>query len=172
MARRAISRAVDICRRLGRPEALRKVVRLMPRSWARCVIIRANLNSLPPIVSATVVATSLADFVTRARIASRTVIRSPRRNPNFDAGWPAARRDVVSFWSRRKVPLSRDSNNMYRVIILVKEAGYFRASTLRATRIRPLEPSTTSSAYRERACEAGARTPVIANIPAKHKRRQ
>ncbi len=64
-----MSRAVESWRRFGRPEALRNVVRLMPRSRARWVIIRANLNSLPPIASATTVATSLADLVTRARMA-------------------------------------------------------------------------------------------------------
>ena len=91
-----MSRAVLSWRRFGRPEALRKLVRFMPRVWAFLFICWANLRSVLPSASARTTATSLADLVTRARIACLTVIRWLRFSPSFEGGWRAARRDTLS----------------------------------------------------------------------------
>ncbi len=61
-------------------------------------------------------------------------------------GCPAARREVISLPSKDSLPFSSASNTIYSVMILVREAGYLRASTLRAVRTLPEVPSTTSSA--------------------------
>ena len=118
-----MSRAVLNCPRCGRPEALRNVLRYMPSLRALAVILRAKLRSEPLMFSAITVATSLADLVTRARIASSTVIRWPRRSPSRDAGWRAARAETRSLLSTVHSFDSSASKTRYMVIILVSEAG-------------------------------------------------
>ncbi len=54
---------------VGRPEALRKVVRVMPMARAISVMRRAKAASEPAMFSATTAATSLADFTVSARMA-------------------------------------------------------------------------------------------------------
>ena len=51
------------------------------------VIWSAKASSEPPRFSATTTATSLADFVTSAWIASSTSIVSPGSRPSFDGAW-------------------------------------------------------------------------------------
>ena len=103
------SRAVESWRRLGRPEALRKVVLDMPISLALRVIMRAKLASSSPKDSAMMVATSLADFVTRARMASRTVMDWPFFSPSLEGAWLLALFEASNFWSRVKRPSPRAS---------------------------------------------------------------
>ena len=86
-----MSLAVLSCFEFGRPEALRNTVRVMPSSLALRVIIWANLLSLPPSASAMTTATSLADLVTRARIASLTAMLEPRLSRSLEGGIEAAR---------------------------------------------------------------------------------
>ena len=76
-----MSRAVVRWRASGKPLALAKRVSLMPSSRARDVMFAAKRASEPPRRSATSVATSLADWTTRARMAWSTVTESqpPRR---------------------------------------------------------------------------------------------
>jgi hypothetical protein len=107
-----MSRAVLICPRLGRPDALRNVVRVMFSRRAMVVIIMAKSRSLLARFSATTVATSLADFVTRAKIASSTVMVSPRFRPSRDAGWRAARAETLSWVFSVHLPTSNASNTM------------------------------------------------------------
>ena len=58
--------------------------------------MRANLLSLSPSASATTTATSLADFVTRARMASRIEIVLPAFRRNFEGGIFEARLETLS----------------------------------------------------------------------------
>ena len=92
----AISRAVVTWALSGRPEALRKTVLLIPSSRARCVIMRAKFDSVPPNASPTTTATSLAERTTRALIASSTVILLPADSHSFEAGMEAAWEDTGS----------------------------------------------------------------------------
>ncbi len=85
-----MSRAVVTCSQSGRPEALRKVVRVMPIWRARWVMTRAKLPSEPARCSATAAATSLAERVTRARIALSALIAPPGGTPSLDGGRDAA----------------------------------------------------------------------------------
>ena len=57
-------------------------------------------------------ATSLADFVTMALIASSTSIVEPGRSPSLDGDWEAAKAEMVSGESRLKRPRSSCSNSM------------------------------------------------------------
>ncbi len=104
-----MSLAVDFWCRLCRPEALRKVVRVMPSVLALLVMSLANSISVPACASASTTAASLADFVTKARIASRTFILSPFFSPSFDGGMPAARLEALSFWSSFSRPALKAS---------------------------------------------------------------
>ena len=107
-----MSRAEESCLRLGSPDALRNRVRFMPSARARVVIAAANSHSVPPIASATTVATSFADFVASAMIACFTVMLLPRFRPSFDAGWPAARFETDSLSLNCMRPLSSSANSM------------------------------------------------------------
>ena len=89
-----MSRAVVIWLGLGRPEALAKVVRLMPIERAVRVMRLAKADSLPPRFSATAAATSLADFTTRARMAVSTVKVLPGLTPSLEGDMEAARADM------------------------------------------------------------------------------
>ncbi|GAV36117.1 hypothetical protein ROTAS13_03802 [Roseomonas sp. TAS13] len=90
-----MSRAVVTWRGSGRPEALRKTVLVIPIWRARSVISRAKRASLPsPRNSPTAEAASLADLVTRARIASRTVMVEPGFSQSLEGGREAACRDT------------------------------------------------------------------------------
>ena len=95
-ARVAMSRAVETCRRLGKPEAFLKRVLRIPRERALRVIILAKLISVFPSDSATTTATSFADLVMSARIASFTVIDWPRFKPSLDGAIPCARRETLN----------------------------------------------------------------------------
>ena len=98
-----MSRAVLIWRRLGSPEALRKVVRDMPNWRAFRVIMRAKFFSLLASASATTVAASFADLVTMAAMTSRTRIFLPRFRPSFDGARLAASLETVSSRSSRNL---------------------------------------------------------------------
>jgi len=69
-----MSRAVVSCFEFGRPDAFLKVVLDMPRLRAFSVMSRAKFVTVPPRFSATTAATSFADLVTSALIASCTRI--------------------------------------------------------------------------------------------------
>ncbi len=86
-----MSRAVEICASSGSPLGLAKFVRVMPSERALRVMARANASSVPPSVSATTDATSLADFTASPNIASRTRIVSPGRSPSFEGAREAAK---------------------------------------------------------------------------------
>ena len=85
-----MSRAVVTCSSLGRPEALRNTVDIMPMAWAFLVIIRAKLPSVPARFSATVTATSLAESVTRALMASLVRMVDPGFRLSLVGDWLAA----------------------------------------------------------------------------------
>ncbi|GJE44329.1 hypothetical protein AEGHOMDF_3517 [Methylobacterium soli] len=57
-------------------------------------------------------ATSLADFVTIALMASSTSIVEPGRRPSFEGDWAAAWAEMVSSESRAKRPFSICSKSM------------------------------------------------------------
>ena len=57
-------------------------------------------------------ATSLADLVTSARMASRALIVWPDLRPSFDGAWPAQCEDISILVLRLVSPLSIDSNSM------------------------------------------------------------
>ncbi len=81
----ARSRAEEICWPSGgRPEALTKLVEVMPNSRARSVIRWANLDSLPAKRSAMATATSLAEWTVIAGMAWATVRVSPGWVEIFD----------------------------------------------------------------------------------------
>ena len=82
-----MSRAVVTCSGSGRPEALRNSVAVMPSSRALRVMSSANRSSLPAMCSATATATSLADLMISALMAS--IDRRSRRPPPPPA-WTAA----------------------------------------------------------------------------------
>ena len=121
--RRAISRAVECCARLGSPEAFLKVVLTMPRARALRVILPAKARSVPEIFSPTAVATSFADLVTSAKIAFSTDMLEPGERYNFDGERLAATRLIGKRLVRDRRPASNSSKSIYRVMILVKEAG-------------------------------------------------
>ena len=77
MPSRAISLAVLFWARFGRPEAFLKVVLCMPRARALRVMRLANSRSVPDRCSDITVATSFADFVTKARMAFSTLMVLP-----------------------------------------------------------------------------------------------
>ena len=79
-----MSRAVVTCERSGRPDALRNLVRVMPSCFAVRVMRCANAFWLPPMLSATTTATSLADLVTSALMALSTVIQDPALRPSLE----------------------------------------------------------------------------------------
>ena len=99
-----MSRAVVTWPGLGRPEALRKVVRDMPMLRAVRVMRWAKALSLPPMFSATAVATSLADFTTMALMAVSTVIVSPAFTPSFEGATLVARADTLMGELRVRLP--------------------------------------------------------------------
>ena len=80
----AMSLAVVSWRRSGSPEAFAKTVRVMPSARAVRVILSAKFGSVPPRPSATVVATSFADLVTSALMASLTLMVEPGFRPSLD----------------------------------------------------------------------------------------
>ncbi|CAH0310451.1 hypothetical protein ROS9278_04910 [Roseomonas sp. CECT 9278] len=107
-----MSRAVVVLSGSGRPEALRKVVRVMPMARARMVISWPKRSSLPARCSPTAAATSFALFVTSARIACSTDSVAPTGRPSFDGGRDAASslmRIGVLSWTR---PSCSASNSM------------------------------------------------------------
>ncbi len=81
-----MSRAVVTCSRLGRPEALRNTVCDMPSWRALLVIICAKEASSPPSASASTTAASLAERVTSAIVASRTLTVPPGGRPILVGG--------------------------------------------------------------------------------------
>ena len=58
------------------------------------------------------VATSLADFVTKARMASRTVMVAPFFSPSLEGVWPLALLETCNFLLRVKRPSFRASKTM------------------------------------------------------------
>ena len=85
-----MSRAVVIISGSGRPEALRKVVRVIPSERARCVIARAKLSSSPARASATAAAMSLAERVMSERMALSVERLPPAGMPSLEGGREAA----------------------------------------------------------------------------------
>ncbi|GAV34246.1 hypothetical protein ROTAS13_01910 [Roseomonas sp. TAS13] len=85
-----MSRAVVTCWKSGSPLALRKTVFVIPIWRAFCVIIWAKRSLLPPSVSPIIQATSLAERVTRARMACSTEIELPGGMPSFEGDCEAA----------------------------------------------------------------------------------
>ena len=105
-----MSRAVETILRSCQPEALAKVVFLMPSSRAFSVILRAKRRSLPPArPSATAAATSLADLVISARIESSTEMLSPRRSPSSDGRIASAWAETAKWVSMAISPASSAS---------------------------------------------------------------
>ena len=142
-ASRARSRAVVHWSGSGRPDALVKVVLLMPSARARNVIIWANRSSVPPSSSASAAAASLADLVIRPRMACSTHSRLAGTSPSLvgaiEAEWPETGTGVSS-------PIRRSrsaSNTIYSVMTLVRLAGWRGASALAASITCPLPASTT-----------------------------
>ena len=83
----------------------------MPISRAFFVIIRANSGSLPPSVSATTTATSLADLVTMARMAVSTAMVSPGLRPSLDGACAAACAETCISVVSLILPASSRSNS-------------------------------------------------------------
>ena len=69
----------------------------MPSARAVRFMRAAKPATLPPMFSATTTATSLADLVTSARIASSTAIVEPGFRPSFEGGWRAALAETESW---------------------------------------------------------------------------
>ena len=90
-----MSRAVVTCSPLGRPEALRNTVELMPSWRALAVICCAKLSSSPPSASASTIAASLADRVTSPITASRTMTLPPGTMPILVGGALSALLDTA-----------------------------------------------------------------------------
>ena len=85
-----MSRAVVTCSSLGRPEALRNSVDIMPSSCAFLVITLAKFCSVPARFSAMVTAASLAERVTRALTASAARMVAPGFRLSLVGAWLAA----------------------------------------------------------------------------------
>ncbi len=83
----------------------------------------ANLSSLPASASAITTATSFADCVASARMASRTMIVRPGSSPSLVGGCAAAHLETRMRLLGLSLPRSIASNSRYSVIILVSEAG-------------------------------------------------
>ena len=126
------------CSPSGSPEALRNTVRVMPSLRAVRVIAIANRSSLPPSASASTVAASLAERVTRPMMASSTGIVSPARRPSLVGGMPAARLETLMREDRSSWPAVTARKVRYSVIILVSDAGMTESSALRAASTSPL----------------------------------
>ncbi len=84
----------------------------MPSAWAFAVIISAKRSSEPAMFSPMAQATSFADLVTIALIASSTEMVWPGRRPSFDGAWAAAWGVMVSSESRAYLPRSICSKSM------------------------------------------------------------
>jgi hypothetical protein len=89
-ARTARSRAVDNWPSLGRPCGLLKWVEAMPRRAASAFISFRKFASLPPTVSASATAMSLADLTMIIFSALSTLRTVPTLKPIFDGGWLSA----------------------------------------------------------------------------------
>src|SRR5260370_6551572 len=107
----------------GGREAFGNPVRDMPGACALAVIFFAKASSEPPRDSAMATAMSLAERVTTARIASRTLMVSPGFRPSFDGACAAAWAEIGIVEESETLPASIASNRRYNVIILVSEAG-------------------------------------------------
>ena len=101
-----MSRAVVTCPGSGRPEALRKVVRDMPSERAVLVIRWAKAVSLPAIFSPMATATSFAESVITALIASSILIVWAGLRPSLVGGRPEALREIESSLSSVRWPAS------------------------------------------------------------------
>ncbi len=95
----------------------------MPNFLAFLVINLAKFLSDFPKFSAITVATSLADFVTKARIAFFTVILDPAERFNLEGGCLVARLETLNLLLIDIFFDFNASNTKYKVIILVREAG-------------------------------------------------
>ncbi len=84
----------------------------MPSARALAVIAWAKRSSEPEMFSPMAQATSLADFVTSALIASSTVMVEPGRRPSFEGACAAARAEMESSESSAKRPRSICSKSM------------------------------------------------------------
>jgi uncharacterized membrane protein len=70
------------------------------------VICSAKSSTEPPRFSATTTATSFADFVTSALMASSTAMVLPGRSPSFEGACAAAFADTLSGVSSSSLPRS------------------------------------------------------------------
>ena len=102
-----MSRAVVTWAGSGRPEALRNTVLVMPSSSAVLVMRAAKADSDTARFSLTAAATSLADLVTTALMASSTVMVLSGLRPSFDGAMAAARFETFNFVSSLILPTSR-----------------------------------------------------------------
>ena len=94
-----MSRAVVTCSSSGSPEALRKVVAVMPSWCALRVMSRANFSSLPAMCSATAMATSLALLVISILMASMSAISSPSSRSSLEgAAATALAENLILVW--------------------------------------------------------------------------
>ena len=82
----ARSRAVVTCSGAGRPLALANTVRVMPSRAAVAFILATNASCDPATASASMTATSLADFRISACSAVSTVISAPTGKPDLARG--------------------------------------------------------------------------------------
>ena len=82
----------------------------MPRACAFWVIALANSSSLPARFSAIATATSFADLVTTALIASSTAMVWPGLRPSFEGACSAAWAEIRSGVSSLILPASSSSN--------------------------------------------------------------
>jgi hypothetical protein len=86
------------------------LVFFMPSARAARFMRAANSDTLPETASATTTATSLADFVVSARMASSTLIDVPAFRPSLEGACRAAFADTERRLDRLKRFASRSSN--------------------------------------------------------------
>ncbi len=118
-----MSRAEEIWRLSGRPDALTNRVFCIPSSCAFSDISAANRDSDPPRCSATATAMSLADFTAMACRASSMLMLSPARSPSFVGDCAAACGETVIMSVEWILPEASASKARYMVMILVIDAG-------------------------------------------------
>jgi hypothetical protein len=83
----------------------------MPSARAVRFMRPAKAETLPPTFSATTTATSLADLVVSARMASSTLMVEPAFTPTLDGAWRAAFADTLSLLPSESRPASSSSKS-------------------------------------------------------------
>ena len=156
---------------MGRPDAFLKMVRDIPSAFALRVIRLANSRSDTEIFSDIAVATSFADFVTNASMASSTDIVSPGFRYSLEGLLLAESDDIGICEFKVKFLLCNSSNTIYNVMIFANDAGYSCLSAFLAYKTRFDTSSITKDAYFVLACALD--DPNILNVdnipPESHK---